>query len=457
MLRGEIELRDGDPAIAAHELVVAAGLLVDARSRAVALMLAGEARRMAGDVGGLAELARELAVLGAAEPLAAAHGAGLAATFAGKHGAARTPLRHAVALGGRTRDPRRLVWAGEVALTLGQVDLAYEYATAAVARARGGVLLPTALAHLAVVALAADRVAVAVRAATEGRAAVGQRNVVAEHTVLLALAAVSLGDRDTALARLDEAAPRIASRGLGRPAAYAAWTRACVDLIDDRPDDALCRLRTMATGVGRAHPGIRALAVPQLVEAAVRCGEPDLAARALSRFDAWASSLRGPSWRALSHRCHALLGRTPHTHFDRAIALHRQAGATLELARTHLLYAHHLRRDRQPTAARGHLREALHLFHLHGATYWEDRVRTELRAATPTPAVGALTPQQSQIARLVADGETNREIARRLVLSPRTVDHHLRNIYTRLGIRSRTELARLVASTEAPHPLAASV
>ncbi|MGX7828145.1 LuxR C-terminal-related transcriptional regulator [Actinokineospora sp. 24-640] len=450
LLRGEIELRDGDPAIAAHELAGAAGLLDDARRRAVALMLAGEARRMAGDTTGHAAAARDLAALGSAEPLAAAHGAGLAATFAGRHTAALAPLRHAAGLGPHLRDPRRLVWAGEVALTLGQVDQAYEYATAAVGLARfdAPALLPTALAHLAVVALAADRVAAAITAATEGRAAsAGQRNVAVEHSVLLALAAVSLGERDTALARLAEAAPRIAERGLGRPAAYAAWTRACVDLLDDRPEDALSRLRTMATGVGRAHPGIRALAVPQLVEAAVRCGAPEVAAGALARFDAWAESLRGPSWRALSHRCHALISTDAATaaeHYDRAIALHRRAGATLELARTHLIYAHHLRRERQPNAARTHLREAQHLFHTHGARYWEERVRVELRAATPSPAVGGLTPQQTQIARLVADGETNREIAQRLVLSPRTVDHHLRNIYTRLGIRSRTELATLV-------------
>jgi DNA-binding CsgD family transcriptional regulator len=449
LLRGEIELRDGDPAIAAHELAAAAHRITESKERAVALMLAGEARRMAGDITGHATLARELVALGSADPLAAAHSSGLAATFAGNHTAARGPLRHASAWA--ARDTRRLVWAGEVALTLGQIPLAYEHATAAVgmARTEAPQLLPAALVHLATVALAADRVAVAVRAATEGRACcAGQRNVAVEHTVLLALAAVSLGDRDTAMTRLAEAAPAIADRGLGRPAAYAAWARACVDLIDDRPDEALSRLRTMATGVGRAHPGIRALAVPQLVEAAVRCGRPEVAERALARYDAWAMSLRGPHWRAVSHRCRALLDPDPPAHFERALALHRQAGATLELARTHLLFAHHLRRDRRPTAAREHLREAMQLFHTHGATYWVERTSTELRAAAPAPAPGGLTPQQTQIARLVADGETNREIARTLVLSPRTVEHHLRNIYTRLGIRSRTELARLVVSAD---------
>ncbi|HKT02073.1 MAG TPA: helix-turn-helix transcriptional regulator, partial [Rugosimonospora sp.] len=74
----------------------------------------------------------------------------------------------------------------------------------------------------------------------------------------------------------------------------------------------------------------------------------------------------------------------------------------------------------------------------------------ELRAAghriapPPGPAGQALTPHQAQIARLVAQGATNREVAAQLVISPRTVDHHLRNIFAALGVRSRVELARLI-------------
>ncbi|MGX6603522.1 helix-turn-helix domain-containing protein [Micromonosporaceae bacterium Da 78-11] len=59
----------------------------------------------------------------------------------------------------------------------------------------------------------------------------------------------------------------------------------------------------------------------------------------------------------------------------------------------------------------------------------------------------ALTAQQERIARLVAEGATNREVAQELQLSPRTVDHHLRNVFTRLGVRSRTELARVITRT----------
>jgi DNA-binding NarL/FixJ family response regulator len=77
-------------------------------------------------------------------------------------------------------------------------------------------------------------------------------------------------------------------------------------------------------------------------------------------------------------------------------------------------------------------------------------------SALPVTASGAslagLTPQQAEISRLVAVGETNKEIARRLVISHRTVDHHLRNIFTALGVRSRVELARRVTSLENQRP-----
>ncbi|MCP9953495.1 helix-turn-helix transcriptional regulator [Actinomadura madurae] len=122
-----------------------------------------------------------------------------------------------------------------------------------------------------------------------------------------------------------------------------------------------------------------------------------------------------------------------------------------ELARTELLFGHRLRRGRRPRAAREHLRAALRIFERYGAVPWAARARAELRAAgsgddasRAAAGVAKLTAQQAHIARLAAEGATNREIAARLLLSPRTIDHHLRNVFTRLGIRSRVELARLI-------------
>jgi DNA-binding NarL/FixJ family response regulator len=111
-----------------------------------------------------------------------------------------------------------------------------------------------------------------------------------------------------------------------------------------------------------------------------------------------------------------------------------------------LLYGNRLRRSRKPKAAREHLRDAVRIFQSYRADHWIARAQAELRAAgdpTGEPKDHSdLTPQQAQIARLVAEGATNREIAARLFLSHRTVEHHLRNIFARLGVRSRVELTR---------------
>jgi DNA-binding NarL/FixJ family response regulator len=226
---------------------------------------------------------------------------------------------------------------------------------------------------------------------------------------------------------------------------------ACADLADDRPADAMDRLRLMAAGTGYVHPAIRAMAAPHFVEAAARCGERDKAVHALAKFDDWANSTGSTPRLAQSHRCHALISPTSpeaDEHFIEAIRLHRASNTALELAKTELLYAHHLRRSRKPRAAREHLRDALKIFEEYDAQLWTERTRAELRAAgeavdTRPRAITGLTPQQEQIARLVAEGATNREIAAQLVVSPRTVDHHLRNIFTRLGVRSRVELTAL--------------
>jgi DNA-binding CsgD family transcriptional regulator len=120
-----------------------------------------------------------------------------------------------------------------------------------------------------------------------------------------------------------------------------------------------------------------------------------------------------------------------------------------------LLYGQWLRRQRRTREARGPLRDALVAFERCGARVWAERASGELRAAgeavsgdTDTGPLVLLTPQQQRIARCVAQGATNREVAIRLSLSPRTVDHHLRNVFALLGVRSRVELARLLDREE---------
>jgi DNA-binding CsgD family transcriptional regulator len=227
---------------------------------------------------------------------------------------------------------------------------------------------------------------------------------------------------------------------------------ACADLAADRPADALARLRFATAGTSPMHLAIRVMAVPNFVEAAARCGRRDPAAHALGIYDRWIGGSGCAPRLALSHRCHALLAAgegEAGEHFREAIRLHHSTGTAFELAKTEMFYAYQLRRNRKPAVARELLRDAAKIFQDYDADRWAGRAIAELRASgesvPPGPArpAGELTPQQMQISRLVAEGATNREIARQLFISPRTVEHHLRNIFAKLGVRSRVELAVL--------------
>jgi DNA-binding CsgD family transcriptional regulator len=465
LLDGEIELRSGFPAAAATGLLATARQFTRShRSLAVdTLLLAGEASCVAGDNARYCATAEDAARLRTADETPATslvldHFAGMASTFRGEHLAAEEPLRRVVTAGGVTDHPVAKILASQAAYTLGQASTAHELALRAVthARATGNqTQVPWALVYASMAALLSDRYSAAVSSSLEGlRAAqaLGQHNCAIDHLCILALLSAMQGDHETAAVRLDAAADGVAERGLGRPSAFGSWAAACVDLAGGRPTDALDRLRSLSSGENHRYSSIRAMAIPHFVEAAVRCGERRRAARALSSFDRWAGTTGGLARRALAHRCHALLAessRDATEHFLEAIRLHRCSGTAFELARTELFYAHHLRRDRKPGHAREYLRESLKIFQGTGAQHWVLRTQAELRACGDPvrgerpPVMTELTPQQSEISRLVAEGATNREIATQLFISHRTVDYHLRNIFAKLDVRSRVELAKL--------------
>ena len=195
------------------------------------------------------------------------------------------------------------------------------------------------------------------------------------------------------------------------------------------------------------------------VEALARAGRTDDAFQALEAF---ADRLGGGRWAlAALARCRGILAdKTAEHHFQTALSHHEHDGQPFEKARTQLAYGERLRRDRRRADAREQLVEALDAFERLGAQPWADRARVELRAtggaaaegdAAEKSAVAAagleeLTAHELQIARLVAYGMTNREVAGKLFLSPKTIEYHLSQIYRKLDLRSRTQLASLMAS-----------
>jgi len=131
--------------------------------------------------------------------------------------------------------------------------------------------------------------------------------------------------------------------------------------------------------------------------------------------------------------------------YQEAILHLRDSMAVPQLARAYLLYGEWLRRQRRKSDARDQLRTASEMFDSMGAAAFGERARIELLAAgervqRARPKSNDLTPQEAQIARLVSEGNTNRDVAAQLFLSPATVEYHLRKVYRKLGVTSRTQL-----------------
>ncbi|GAB3283414.1 helix-turn-helix transcriptional regulator [Parasphingorhabdus pacifica] len=466
LLQGGIDMRGGVPSLATQNLLTAAEQLAGAnRPLAVtALSLAGEASYLAGDYPRFYRIAQRAGELREQDSPPSVrimhdHLDGMAATFQGKHEQALPKLHSVVRLWETSQEPFSGILASEAAFTLGDPLVAHDVAMRAVTVAKGAgssVMEPWALRFRSMTELLLDRHPCAEASSLEGlrvARAIGQQNAAIDHLTILALVAALRGDRETALLRLEAVAEGVSMRGLGRPGALSSWAFAAVELAHDRPSDALDRFRLMTAGAGQANLAIRAMAVPHFVEAAIRCGQRDRAVRALRVFDHWANTTGSVARRALSHRCHALLADRPDDvdeHFGEAIRLHRSCDTAWELAKTELHYGHWLRRGRKPRMAREYLADALKIFDHYGAAHWADKAQAELRAAGETVGRVAsgvteeLTPQQAQISKLVAEGATNREVAARLFISPRTVDHHLRNIFAKVGVRSRVELSRML-------------
>jgi DNA-binding CsgD family transcriptional regulator len=189
--------------------------------------------------------------------------------------------------------------------------------------------------------------------------------------------------------------------------------------------------------------------LPELAEAASRTGDRALLESALGWLSERTRVTSSPWASGIEARVRALLseGEVAESLYRESIEHLSCTRARLELARTHLLYGEWLRRERRRLDARKHLRTALEAFTSMGAEAFARRAERELLATgerarkRTVDTLDQLTPQETQIARLAANGDTNREIAAQLFISPSTVEYHLRKAFRKLGVKSRTQLA----------------
>jgi DNA-binding CsgD family transcriptional regulator len=192
------------------------------------------------------------------------------------------------------------------------------------------------------------------------------------------------------------------------------------------------------------------LSLPELIEAAIRAGNRDAAATAYQTLSKRALAAGTPWALGLRARCQALLDDSGHAEdaFLESLSQLARSRAMLDLARTHLLYGQWLRRAKRRRDARLELRTAHDMFAAMGADHFTEVAGTELRAtgerarARRPETTFDLTPQEARVAGLAAGGASNNEIAAQLFLSPGTIDYHLRKVFRKLNVTSRTQLAQ---------------
>lgn len=380
---------------------------------------------------------------------------GFAMEAAGDPSQGMRSLRSAITIAEHAGDPDLLLLAAHIASYVGDDAASYRLNSDIVAAARsagavGEVVF--SLERLTRIDILSGRWVAAVASATEALGlarGTSQPALAAMPLAWLALLAAYRGSSDEVqeLTAEVEKVAAASSLGIYQPAVddIVRWARGVDALASGDAAHATTLLRDLS------HRVILVMAGLDRVEAAVSSGTTRLATDWLrSLQDCAAQTNLAWAWARVAH-CSALVagGEAAEWQFQEALARHEEARRPFERARTELAYGAFLRRERRRVDARVHLRAALDVLTDLNAAPWAERARRELRASGQTarkrdePGLQLLTPQEAQVARFVARGLPTREVAALLFLSPRTVDFHLRNVFAKLEIRSRTELALL--------------
>ena len=313
--------------------------------------------------------------------------------------------------------------------------------------------LPLALSTRSMMLLFAGDVATATALTDEGRAVIDATGSQFAPYAAMGLAALQ-GRQAEVSALIEDTASDVALRGEGIAMSVAEWANALLHNGLGRYPEAM-RAAQQALHYqeypGMHYPGIANWAAAELVEASARSGMTGIATDTY-RWIAEMTSASGTNWAlGVEARSCALVteGNAAEGLYQDSIMHLDRSRVRAELARAHLLYGEWLRRQRRRTDAREQLRTAHGMLEAMGMEAFAERARRELQATGETArkrtAVTGrdeeLTAQEAQIARLARDGLSNPEIGARLFLSPRTVQHHLGSVFTKLGITSRSHLS----------------
>jgi DNA-binding CsgD family transcriptional regulator len=327
-----------------------------------------------------------------------------------------------------------------------------------------GILLSYNLGCLSELDFRAGRWEEATADATEGvelAQDTGQLSVLSFNLVCLAHIDAARGKDKNCRANVAEALELASKYDIGSIMVHAHAALGLLELGLGRHAQAITHLERVAdllAPMGLGEPATVQWA-PDYIEACIRAGHLQQATKALETFQHQAEAT-GRTWAlATVARCHGLLilPSEAETAFAEAYRWHAHCPMPFELARTQLCHGQQLRRAKQRAAARDQLRAALATFEQLDARPWADQAQAELQATGETarrraqPPTRRLTPQEFQVARLVADGKSNRDIAAALFLSVKTVEFHLGSIHRKLGTSSRAQLVHLLLQQPPAH------
>jgi DNA-binding CsgD family transcriptional regulator len=384
---------------------------------------------------------------------------GMALIFSGQDEPGAPAIRKAVEVLERSdelRDePSLLAWAAMGSIWLREADIgrALLYRALDAARRKSAIgALPFMLLHVATDQAGTDRWAEAQAGFHE---AIGLAREIGQHSDLgLALAFAArlearLGRSEQSRTHADEALSLSRKLSLGVAEVWAIAALGDLELGRGRPEAALAHFEEQRVVLrSRGIQDADLSPVPELVEIYLRLGRRPEAAEMAADFTCDAN-VKGQPWAlARAARCRGQLAAEGESdpYFETALALHGRTADAFETARTHLAYGARLRRERQRVRARDELRAAVDMFDHLGAAPWSETARAELAATGETArrrdvtTLNDLTPQELQIALSLAGGRTTKETAAALFLSPKTIEYHLRSVYRKLSVGSRSEL-----------------